>query len=1132
MTRKAKQKLFHEFKTNRVPRGFRLSKLEVFNWGTFDGAVHGINPRGDSVLLVGDNGTGKSTLVDALLTLLVRPNTRNYNVAAGASKTERDEKSYIQGAFDKRIDSTGAPKIEYLRPGNKHFSALLACFENVRTGRVFTICQVLFLDSNHKAKKIYAFDPLKERSIAEDLGGITDTASVLAELKSRGFETTDTYTRYFEWLRRATNFRPKAMDMFNQAAWVKDVQQLDAFVRDHMLEKKPWDDKVSQLLQHFNELSEAHRMLVQVRQQAELLQPIMAEGERFTDLDLQRTQVTAQLQATSLYFKSAAKQLLEPLCFEWRQRIADLDAELHTVSQRLTEKQDEAAQLRLDIKTSGNQRVQRLPDLIIQANERAEVRRSRRSRLIQTLQDVGVVSRLQTAKQHSKALAEASTKREEIAVNAKETRKSLRSLQYEIGQLRAQLRADQKGLSALEGRKSNVPQSLIDVREQMCRELKISHHDLPFAAELMAVAGDFQPWEASIEHVLRSFARDLLVPNKLYKKVSDYIDRSRLVDADGQGQSLSYSRIEPHAGDDPRPIKRQTLFSMLKFREHDLTPWLRSEIRRRFDYVACDSVEDFRKVNRQAMTQNRHTKRSRRHHQKDDRSTNENRLHFLLGWDNREKCRVLRENIATANDQLQTLRSQESELQTIADAQSKSLHAITEIEAARAFDEVDEVRYLAEAKTLQTELERLTSTDEKTTVLKNRLAQVEEEARQLDKQRGDLQGERRLKQHELAQGEKQCADAESVLDGATKDGSLQEARSQFESIENLLVANPLSVENIGTLPSEFQQTRMAELSDLNGRLEPIRQRVEKLMGQFLRKFPAFETDMTHSVKSLPEFQRLARQIQNDDLPKHESRFKTRLNEKVLTEVGLLKTHLENEREEIKTKIEEINQSLRRMEWRDNTHIRLEPADSSDLEIRDFRKELSSCLSGYVEGQTQADEQTFARIESIVNKLSDDKNTRWREKVIDVRRWFTFSAREIHNETSEAGSYYDGGTGQSGGEKARLAFLVLVAAIAYQYDIRPDDPKSDRFHFVVVDEMFSRTGDTYARYALDLFEQFGLQLLIVAPLDSKARVCEPYVGMHAHTVKNAKTNRSELLSLTTQRYEELAEKQATVPAKSK
>ena len=46
--------------------GYRLQKLEVFNWGTFDssdGNVFCFEPQGRTSLLVGHNGSGKSTLL-------------------------------------------------------------------------------------------------------------------------------------------------------------------------------------------------------------------------------------------------------------------------------------------------------------------------------------------------------------------------------------------------------------------------------------------------------------------------------------------------------------------------------------------------------------------------------------------------------------------------------------------------------------------------------------------------------------------------------------------------------------------------------------------------------------------------------------------------------------------------------------------------------------------------------------------------------------------------------------------------------------------------------------------------------------------------------------------------------------
>jgi uncharacterized protein YPO0396 len=173
----------------------------------------------------------------------------------------------------------------------------------------------------------------------------------------------------------------------------------------------------------------------------------------------------------------------------------------------------------------------------------------------------------------------------------------------------------------------------------------------------------------------------------------------------------------------------------------------------------------------------------------------------------------------------------------------------------------------------------------------------------------------------------------------------------------------------------------------------------------------------------------------------------------------------------------------------------------------------------IDGEAEANETAFVRVEALVSKLRDDANARWREKVVDVRNWFHFSAREIVKQTGESRSYYDGGSGQSGGEKGKLAFLVLVAAIAYQYDLDPDSDEGGRFRFVMVDEMFSRSDDAHAEYALDLFARFGLQLLIVAPLDAKARVTEPYVGTYLHVLKNKSTNRSELVSITAEQLRE-------------
>jgi len=1103
--------------------GYRLSKLELYNWGTFDGSVHGFCPRGDWTLLVGENGTGKSTIVDALLTLLVRPNTRKYNFASGAAKTERDERTYIQGAYDKTVGPTGTPQLKYLRPGNKHYSALLACFENPQTAKTFTVCQVLYLDSNNKPKKFYAFDDRRERGIAEDLGNITENSSVLATLKSRDFKATESYTQYFEWLRRKVGCLPKAMDMFNQAAWVKDVHQLDSFVRDQMLEKRPWDEKVSQLLKHFAELSDAHRALVVVRDQAKMLAPIAAGAKLYHEAQQKLDQAKKQLDATTLYFSFATERLLRPLCEQWQDKIESLDTQIRGIEEQIIQANREVARLELEIRGAGGERMARLPDLISLEDERAETKRQARTRFESLLAQGDLDVTINAAEELVALQATVRETMETVKGERTRTQQSAAGLQYEIGQLKQRLADDRDELASLLARKGNMPRELVFLRDEICRELKIAAKDLPFAAELMAVLPEHREWEASIEQVLGGFARDLLVKDRHYAKVSGYIDRQRMVDREGRGQRLSYTRVVAAPSQQRRNTQHssRSLLSMLKFREeNELAPWVRGQVADRFDFLACDTVEQFQQAGRAAMTRNRHIKRNQRQHSKDDRAGQGDRRSFVLGWDNRDKILTLKTSITDGEHDLEQLNSRESKLADAIETATRRIGCLEQIADVTDFDTIDDARHRRQAEEYRLELDRLKQSNDKIRELEGQKKDIETEIERHRQQSRSLSDQRSRTEVQLADGRRICAAASKMIEDAKREGTYDGLACQFASIELLLADEPLSIDNLGSLPGQFKDQRHDEVTRLTEQLESIAKPLRSKMGRFLTEYAEFRSEMDGDVDSLPQFVVLHERIEKDDLPRHEKRFKQRLNEKVLHEVGVLNSHLENEREEIIGKIEEINTGLRRMEWdtEKKTHVRLEPEDGKDAEIQDFRRELAGCLTGYLDGTTQANEETFLRIQKLVDKLRDDNNVRWREKVIDVRRWFSFSAREIVTATGAGGSYYDGGSGKSGGEKAKLAFLVLVAAIVYQYDIDPDDPRSDRFHFVMVDEMFSRTASKFAKYALDLFKQFGLQLLIVAPLDAKARVCEPYVGLHAHVVKDAGTNRSEILSYASQHEE--------------
>ena len=131
-----------------VQSGFRLERLQLWNWGTFHGDVQTLEPDGGWALLIGDNGSGKSTAIDALRTLLVPPRMLNYNDASGDGRRvggrDRTRRSYVRGAWasSSTVDST-APTTQYLRDAGV-LSAITAVFTDARQHTSVTLAQVLW----------------------------------------------------------------------------------------------------------------------------------------------------------------------------------------------------------------------------------------------------------------------------------------------------------------------------------------------------------------------------------------------------------------------------------------------------------------------------------------------------------------------------------------------------------------------------------------------------------------------------------------------------------------------------------------------------------------------------------------------------------------------------------------------------------------------------------------------------------------------------------------------------------------------------------------------------------------------------------------------------------------------------
>jgi uncharacterized protein YPO0396 len=1117
--------------------GYRLTRVELLNWGTFDstrGQVHVLPVQGETALVIGQNGSGKSTLVDALLTLLVRPVVRNYNVAAGAHKQERDERSYIKGAFGRfSRDEDNRAAVQFLRPRASQPSVLLACFSNQQSGKTFTVAQLLYLDSEGGTKRVYCFAS-NERSIAGDFGDLKGEERIREQLRRRGLRTTTSYTEYHSWFAKETGVQAKAMDMFNQTVAVKDIQRLNAFIRDHMLESKPWGKRVEDLLNHFTQLSEAHKSLVEARRQRALLDPLAEAGDAYREHEMELSRQQRFLDATDSLFRTKTVELFVPECLERRAELDQVKDRIKQADQDLAKVHEECRRLKNEIEHAGGERLKQIPLLIESHEAQYLVKHAERQRYHATLRDLGVNDSITDQQKLDSARTKLSSLLGECdsQIRAADARRndSVIARADSIGRLTD----DERELEALSKRRENLPESFAELRRRMCEALRLPPSELPFASELIAVRPEERTWESSIEMVLHGFALSLLVPERHYQVISRYVDANKIT-SNGKGQKLVYLRVgQRQARSASNPRRDCSLLDKLTFREgHALLPWVKAEIADRFDYQCCETIEEFQAAEGRALTRERHLKTGTVRHEKDDRDRSSDPRYFVLGWDNREKRRLLAESVTRLRSEVAEFeRAVEKLDNTLATLRSRQASARRALEMTD-FESINAARHELAIKALRKERHAIEEGSDAIRILNRRLK--EEESRQLSitRKRDDAVARQRDLARDIETGEKAVANAKSILKSRSSQGVLAKHKEHFSSLEAELAQEPLTVVNLFDRERSSLEERRRLVDRLREESVPLVTTLQKTMSRFLIEFPSEKADLQPDAAYLDSFLDLRAHLVREDLPRHEQRFKERLNEKVTHEIGLFNGALQTECGEIKKKIEILNSSLRQLEYRQGTYMRLEPRPVHDREIDDFQQAMKECLAGTFEGTLEADEARYLRIEKLIVRLREEP--RWRDKVADVRRWFDFAAREIDAESGQERAYYEDSTGQSGGEKAKLAFTILVAAIAYQYDLVPGQPAKDRFHFVVVDEMFSKVDDQYAEYALELFRKFGLQLLIVAPLDAKARVTEPYVGCYLHIVKDEKTSHSEILSMTAHEFKQVVEGtngHATAPSRTR
>ena len=500
--------------------GFRLHRVELYNWGTFHERVWTLHTRGRNALLTGEIGSGKSTIVDAVTTLLVPAQRITYNKAAGAQSRERTLRSYVLGHYKSERAAEGAAARPVPLRDPHSYSVILARFYNEGFDQGVTLAQV-FWHRDVQGGQPARFYVVSEAdlSIADDFADFgSDMAKLKKRLRKSSARLFDTFPPYGAAFRRLMGIEnTQALELFNQTVSMKSVGNLTDFVRAHMLEPFPVGPRIDALVAHFDDLSRAHEAVVKAREQIGMLDPLVRDGDLHEALAAEAGDLRGCRDGLRAWFAALEATLLEARIGTHDRRLGELKEHLEALERQRSDQLRHRDAIKADIHTHGGDRIERLKAEIDQKREEKAERKRRAESYDETATALDFPPATDAA---SFRLNRELLQQERLAAGdmQAELQNKLTEATVEMRQLKDSLDEVDAELESLRRRRSNLPSAMLAIRERLTEALGLPVEDLPFAGELLQVREEERRWEGATERVLHNFALSLLVPEAHYRR--------------------------------------------------------------------------------------------------------------------------------------------------------------------------------------------------------------------------------------------------------------------------------------------------------------------------------------------------------------------------------------------------------------------------------------------------------------------------------------------------------------------------------------------------------------------------------------------------------------------------------------
>lgn len=1132
---KSMQEQYDLFTTNAGTSGYRLNYMEIYNWGTFNKRIYRITPEGNNSLLTGANASGKSTLIDALLTLLVpAKKDRFYNQSSGNErKGDRTEETYVLGNYGNiQAEGESTTKTQQLRD-RRTYSVILASFTNNHE-QIVTLFQVRwFVNGELKCTYGVSSKSLRIKDDFSDFNGSKGDWKKTLEKRyntyvpKKQIEFYDTIKDYKDRIISSFGLRSdKALTLFNQIVGVKVLNDLDEFIRNNMLEQRDAESEYTRLNESFSTLMEAKNTIEKVKEQIAQLQPIDERAKQLEEISYALENLKNTRDLAVYWFAKKNVELAEAKIVELDEKLTGLKGELAQLDEEKERLKQQERDLSLSIENDDvGRQIKDLAREIKALNNTKQTRQTKLNSYNHKAAEVGL-STVLTAEVFVENRETARIEKAKCQTLLDEKNEELRLAKNRDDKLKEDIEENIAILQTLQKNKNNISGREAAIREEILAAVGAITSEIPFVGELIRVKDEEKDWENSIEKILHNFGLRLIVPDEYYRAVNEYVNTH---DLRGRIVYHRYEKTSSLRGFQNSPAN--CLLNKLEFntKSRYLT-WVEDAICNHYNYACVEDLEEFYRYTEKAVTKEGLIKSVHSKHEKDDRPHTNNRENYVLGWDNKEKIAAIRGIVKDLQEQQkknkEDIRRIEAESKAI-DKRRLCFHDLFE-----NYTKFEEINWEETARAIQEKEEKKKKLEAANNKVKELQQQLDEVKKALDKlEKETIVSKNReifqIEQFDLVEATKRRNDNKPTVDNL---GDIDV--SDFEGKhKNWLNVNYETIEkNRDAIQTEFnkrEESKNSEKTLVEREVTILIMKFKNPSEDITSRFKDWRSDVhalpeASSINLIGEYQKLYERLVKEDLLRHEKKFNEYLQETVINKVSDFRMFFNNWEKSIRDTIQMLNQSLSEIDFSTApvTYIQLVNSKKFNSDVADFRQMLENAIPNIHEMNSTIDGKRTHFEKKIQPLMEQLKNEQWRKKVMDVRSWFSYRAEEFYKETGQKFKTYESMGQLSGGEKAQLTYTILGSAIAYQFGLTKDGLQAKSLRFIAIDEAFKAQDEDKARYLISLCKQLNLQLLVVTPSDN-IHIVENDISFVHYVERNG--NESRLYNMPIEIYRQEREK---------